>query len=271
MPPHDLHVRGARLRVHESGDPDGPVVVLQHGWPQTSRAWRHIAPKLAADGHRVLCPDLRGFGDSEATEHGYRKDELTLDLMGILDELEIERATIVGHDWGGWIAFQAALRFPERVERAAALGIAHPWGSRDPRILLDAWRFTYALTVSLPVVGPRITQLAGRYVLRGDAQQLADLDRARATQHLYRSFAQERLRAPQPGPLPVPGLYVRLEHDAVVTSRVVAGWEAAGPNLRYECMTGVGHFVLGEAPDRVLALLQPFLAESGDRLATAGR
>jgi pimeloyl-ACP methyl ester carboxylesterase len=270
MPPHDLHVRGARLRVHESGDPDGPVVVLQHGWPQTSRAWRHIAPKLADDGYRVLCPDLRGLGESSAPESGYRKDELTLDLIGILDELDVERASIVGHDWGGWIAFQAGLRFPERVERIAAVGIAHPWGGFDPRLIIDAPRFSYALTVALPVIGPRLTQLAARTFLKGDAQQLRDLDRAKATQHLYRSFPAERLTAPKPGPLPVPGLYVRLERDPVVTSRVVAGWEAAGPNLRYACLDGVGHFVLGEAPDRLLALLRPFLAEGADRLAASG-
>ena len=259
MTSHDLHVRGARLRVHEYGDADGPVVVLQHGWPQTARAWRHIAPALAADGWRVLCPDLRGFGGSEAPGTGYRKDELTLDLLGILDELDIDRATVVGHDWGGWIAFQAGLREPDRIERVAAIAIAHPWRTRDPRAVLDAWRFTYAAVVSLPLIGPRITQLAARVFLRGDARMLEDLDRARATQHLYRSFITQEMHEPAPGELPVPGLYVHPSGDPVVTSRVVGGWEAAGPNLRFVRMESEGHFVLGERPTEVLALLRDFL------------
>jgi pimeloyl-ACP methyl ester carboxylesterase len=275
---HDIEIRGARLRVHEYGEPDGPVVVLQHGWPQTSRCWRKIAPSLAAEGRRVLCPDLRGFGASSAPGDGYEKEELTSDLFALLDELGVGKFTVAGHDWGGFIAFLAALRDPERVERVCAMAITHPWGGGDPTSILDAWRGWYAVAMSLPLVSvPAIraaASLAGsRPLPRGwteeDASvyfgQLREPERAHATQQLYRSFVVGEAAPVAAGRygdrgLQVPGLYVRPENDAVVTERIASGWEAAGPNLRYEVLEGRGHFVLEEDPAGVVELLRGFLA-----------
>src|SRR5436305_1121140 len=119
-----LDVRGARLHVAELGS--GPPVVLLHGWPQHWWCWRAVMP-LLAERHRVLAPDLRGFGWSEATPRGYRKDELAADLVGILDALGIEQAALVGHDWGGVVGFLACLEHPERIARFVPMNTGHVW------------------------------------------------------------------------------------------------------------------------------------------------
>ncbi len=140
-------VGGVRLHVAEAGS--GPPILLQHGWPQNWWEWRRLIGPLAAD-HRVICPDLRGLGWSDAPRGRYDKETLAGDLLGVLDALELalpgsgERVRLVGHDWGGFVGFLACLRAPERFESFLALSITHPWfgvgsGVPDPRALLRLW------------------------------------------------------------------------------------------------------------------------------------
>src|ERR1700710_1755457 len=113
---HFLDVRGGSLHVAEMGDRAGPPVLLLHGWPQHWWSWRELMP-LLADRYRVLAMDLRGFGWSEATPRGYRKDELAEDVVGVLDALGVDRVNLVGHDWGGVIGFLLCLEHPDRISR----------------------------------------------------------------------------------------------------------------------------------------------------------
>lgn len=102
----DVAVNGFRMHVAEAGE--GPPVLLVHGWPQHWYAWRKVIPLLSAD-RRVLCPDLRGFGWSEAPPGRYDKQALADDLAALLDALELERVDLVAHDWGAWAGFVARL------------------------------------------------------------------------------------------------------------------------------------------------------------------
>lgn len=106
---------GLRLHVVLQGPPDGTAVLLLHGWPQTSHAWRRVAPLLAAEGLRVVAPDMRGFGDSAKPEGGFDKKTVARDMLELLDLLGSGRAWVVGHDMGGQVAYPFAAQWPERT------------------------------------------------------------------------------------------------------------------------------------------------------------
>ena len=118
-------VNGVTLRVTESGPPDGPVVVLAHGFPELAFSWRHQIPALAAAGYRVLAPDQRGYGGSSrpSAVAAYDIAALTADLVGLLDDVGTERAAVVGHDWGAVVAWSTALLHPDRVAAVAGLSV----------------------------------------------------------------------------------------------------------------------------------------------------
>lgn len=114
------------LRMHysDTGDhqPNAPVAVLLHGWPQTSACWQHVTP-LLTNTHRVIAPDLRGYGLSDKPTSGYSKKRMAADIIELLDALGIDRAHIVGHDRGARVAHRLALDAPERVNTLTVLDI----------------------------------------------------------------------------------------------------------------------------------------------------
>ena len=126
MPVHRLQVGGVSLHVVEEGN--GPVVLLLHGFPDSSHLWRHQIPALTSAGFRTIAPDLRGFGNSDRPEEteAYALPLILQDLTGILDHLNIERAHVVGHDWGAAAGWVLAALHPERVNRLVALSVGYP-------------------------------------------------------------------------------------------------------------------------------------------------
>jgi pimeloyl-ACP methyl ester carboxylesterase len=113
--------------VREAGR--GPAVVLCHGFPELAYSWRHQIPVLAGAGFRVIAPDQRGYGGSDAPEpvEAYDLEHLTDDLAALLDALRIERAVFAGHDWGGVVAWGMPVRHPSRV--AGVIGMNQPYSS----------------------------------------------------------------------------------------------------------------------------------------------
>ncbi len=113
------------LSVHEQGS--GPAVLLCHGFPDLAYGWRHQLPALAAAGYRAIAPDQRGYGASSRPHavEAYGMTELAGDLVALLDALGIDRAVLVGHDWGGFVAWGTAVLHPDRVEGVA--GICTPY------------------------------------------------------------------------------------------------------------------------------------------------
>lgn len=118
-----LQANGITMNVAEQGE--GPLVLLCHGFPETSYAWRHQIPALAAAGYHAVAPDLRGYGGSDRPA---RVDQYTLmhlvgDMVGLLDTLGAKDAVIVGNDWGATLAWQAALMRPDRFRGVVGIGV----------------------------------------------------------------------------------------------------------------------------------------------------
>jgi len=134
MPPLQFaHTNGIRMGYYEAGPKsDVPPVVLCHGWPEIAFSWRHQIKALAAAGMRVIAPDQRGYGATDAPPavQDYDLEHLTGDLVGLLDHLRIDKAIFVGHDWGGFVVWQMALRHASRV--AGVVGINTPHAPRAP-------------------------------------------------------------------------------------------------------------------------------------------
>jgi len=128
--PHFVDTNGIRMALYEQGD--GPVVILLHGFPELAFSWRHQLPAIAGAGFRAIAPDQRGYGRSDAPPNvsDYHIDQLMGDITGLLDNLELERAIFVGHDWGAFVLWHMSLLFPERIEKQAILNI--PFWPRPP-------------------------------------------------------------------------------------------------------------------------------------------
>ena len=119
---------GVALDVAVAGDAAAPPVILLHGFPESHRTWRDVIPDLAAD-HFVLAPDQRGFARSSkpARVEDYTPDKIVADLLALADHYGIDRFTLVGHDWGGAVAWMAALKHPGRVGRLVIVNAPHPF------------------------------------------------------------------------------------------------------------------------------------------------
>jgi pimeloyl-ACP methyl ester carboxylesterase len=159
-----------RLHVAQAGPAAGPPVVLLHGFPEFWWGWRRQIAPLAAAGLRVIAPDQRGYhlSDKPRGLAAYSLDRLAEDVIALLDALGLERAAVVGHDWGGAVAWWTALRFPERVERLAILNTPHPAAFRR-LVKTDAEqrrRVRYMLYFQLPWLPERKLAAGGFKPLR---------------------------------------------------------------------------------------------------------
>ncbi len=159
-----VDVNGVRLRVYDAGPPDGPVVILAHGFPELAFSWRHQIVPLAAAGYRVLAPDQRGYGGSARPEplEAYDITALSGDLIGLIDDAGADRAAVIGHDMGAMVAWNTALLHPDRV--AAVAGLSFPPVPRPHTPPTEAFRrifgdnFFYILYFQQP--GPADAEMA---------------------------------------------------------------------------------------------------------------
>jgi pimeloyl-ACP methyl ester carboxylesterase len=252
-----------RTHVALAGPPDAPPVLLVHGWPQNWWIWRRIIPALA-ERFRVIAPDLRGHGWSEAPVTGYEKERLASDMLAVLDALAIERVTWIGHDWGGWTGFLAALRAPERIERMLALCIPHPWTKPSPRRL--AVLLSYQGPISLPVVGPRVADSMVRAILQAgrgpdrlgseDVELFAGRIPPAVTVAMYRTFLTRETVPLARGryahaTLEVPTTLI-LGRDDPVTKGTPSGAVAGQPQLHVELLDRVAHWVPEQRPEAII-------------------
>lgn len=155
--------QGLTFDVLDQGPEDGPVVLLLHGFPQDARGWDDVAARLNAQGLRTLAMDQRGYSPgARPTElAAYRREELSGDALALADEAGAERFHLVGHDWGGVLAWDIALRAPERVTSLTVLSTPHPTALghalKTPDQLKKSW---YIGMFQIPAAPERL--LAGR-------------------------------------------------------------------------------------------------------------
>jgi pimeloyl-ACP methyl ester carboxylesterase len=153
---------GLTFDVRDAGPADGDPVVLLHGFPQDSRSWDRLAPVLHGAGLRTLTPDQRGYSPM-ARPRGraaYKPRELVADVVALLDAAGLERAHIVGHDWGASVAWALAGWHPDRVRTLTALSVPHPGAMAKAMLTSDqALRSTYMAAFQLPAL-PELTLLA---------------------------------------------------------------------------------------------------------------
>jgi pimeloyl-ACP methyl ester carboxylesterase len=145
MPPLQFaKTNGIRMGFYEAGPKtDAPPVILCHGWPELAFSWRHQIKALSDAGIRVIAPDQRGYGATDRPEavEAYDLEHLTGDLVGLLDHFDIDKAIFVGHDWGGFVVWQMALRHRDRV--AGVVGVNTPHYDRAPADPIELMRQRY--------------------------------------------------------------------------------------------------------------------------------
>lgn len=271
-----VDVAGTRLHVAEAGE--GPPVVLLHGWPQHWWVWRKVIPALAAE-RRVICPDLRGFGWSEAPPGRYEVQGFADDTLALLDELELDQVELIGHDWGGYAGFLLCLMAPERVRHYLALGIVHPFFAPPKPSPQALQRAAYQFVLATPGLGSGVLRhvpgLVRLVLQRGShpdmhwteeeldcfAESFRSRGHALASSHVYRSFLLRELPRLKKGHyrsqrLTVPTRILAGEADPVVRADVLAGYEPYADDMSVEILSGCGHFVAEEKPDVVVERAQ---------------
>ncbi len=263
---------GVRAHVAHAGPADAPAVVALHGWPQHWYCWRRVIP-LLADDRRVLAMDLRGLGWSGRPADGdYRKARMAEDAVALLDDLELERACLLAHDWGGFAGFLAALRAPERWTGFVAVGVAHPW-QPPRRVARNLYRLAYQPLLGAPVAGPwlmRATPLVERAIRLGTADRSGldddavesfaasyrDPERAEAGSRLYRDFLAREAKESYAGQrLRVPTRLLVGTRDSVIAP-FAPGLERHADDSTTEFLEGCGHFVPEERPAEVAAAVR---------------
>ncbi len=252
-----VEVPGLRMHVAEAGA--GEPLLLVHGWPQHWYQWRGVMQRLG-DVRRVIVPDLRGFGWTDAPAGPIGPDVFVEDLIALLDALGIERTDLAGHDWGGFTSLLLAARHPERFRNVVAFSTPHPWVKITPRLALESWRAWYAVLLAAGVPARR---LAAWFIRREGVdpapyvERLRDPQRAAASTRLYRSYlrtlrAVVRGGAEEPKSA-VPVLLCIGENDRAVTPRLGQGL----PN--FEVIRGAGHFVCDTHANVVAERIRSFL------------
>lgn len=229
----------------------------------------------------MLAPDLRGLGWSGTPGWGYGAAQFARDLFALLDALGIERVDLVGHDWGCFVGYRAALEAPERFRRFVAMSAPGPHAGYSPRTVATLWRYWYQQLLALPIVGPRTVRgirsprsLVGRWiglhrtsdeVVDAYTLQFDDPRRVDASVALYRDALRHAFTTPlrpeyRHARLRVPTLHIHGTKDRPTSLAFVRPMAARSDHWRLEPLDGVGHFVLDEAPERVEWLVRPFLA-----------
>lgn len=144
---------GLAFETTDSGPAEGEVVVLLHGFPATRASWRDVVPRLEAAGLRCLVPLLRGYspGARPRGRRAYRSTELVADVVALLDQAGVDRAHVVGHDWGGAVAWKLAAEHPDRVASLTVLSTPHPAAlAASLTSSLQALRSWYMVAFQLP-------------------------------------------------------------------------------------------------------------------------
>jgi len=281
----EVITNGVRLHVVQAGPPTAPLVILLHGFPEFWYAWRNQIEFLAELGYCVWAPDQRGYNLSDKPEGiaPYRIDLLAEDIVGLIDSAGRERASVIGHDWGGGVAWRLGSRYPERLERLIVLNMPHPvvFQRHLRTSLRQLLKSFYVLLFQIPRL-PEARLRAGDWrlaerTLRSSSRPgtftAQALERYReawsqpnaitSMLHWYRASLQKPPTPPADPRIPVPTLLLWGAQDRFL------GREMAQPSIEL-CPQGklvfleeATHWLQHEEPARVNALIQAFLPPVG--------
>jgi len=276
----DAVVNGVRLHYVEAGS--GPLVLLLHGFPEFWYSWRHQIPALAAAGFHVLAPDLRGYNlsDKPSGVPAYRLEILLEDVVGLIRHAGEEKAIIVGHDWGGVLAWHLAMYHPQVVEKLIVLNAPHPaayWRElRSWEQLRKSWYVLFFQVPGLPeqLLGAgdydALDRMLRRKPVHPEAftaedvrlykQALSRPGALTAALNYYRALRYPDKRTAQDtAPIRVPTLLLWGEQDSYLSPRLTEGLGRWVPDLRVVRFPDASHFVQNDVPERVNRLMIDFL------------
>jgi pimeloyl-ACP methyl ester carboxylesterase len=279
MTPSRVKVNGIELAVTTAGPPDGPMVLLLHGFPECAHGWSRQVGPLAEQGYFCVVPDQRGYATSDKPPRvaDYAVGHLVADAEGLIDHFGRARCHVVSHDWGGVVGWTLAAERPERVASLTAMNIPHPRVFarflRTPGQLARSW---YIFALQLPWLP--------EWRMRRDGYDV--LVRTMFTHTVHRPYSPEDLAAyreawGQPGALEgmvnwyraaarrptlpraarvtVPTLIVFGEQDRALDARMAALSAELCDDVRLELLPDAAHFVQHDAPDAVNRFLREFL------------
>jgi pimeloyl-ACP methyl ester carboxylesterase len=266
-----IDVNGVGIECEVTGT--GRPLVLLHGFPDTGRLWRHQVPALAEAGFEVIVPDQRGYGGSDQPPEvaAYSIPFLVGDVLGVLDHLGVEKAHVVGHDWGAAVAWAMGSLVPDRVDHLAALSVGHPLSFRSAG-LEQQQKSWYMLLFQFRDIAEqwlsdddwaRFRSWSGHPDADGVIADLEKTGSLTPALHWYRANVPPEALVGPPLELPpvaVPTMGVWGSADFALTEGQMTGSAAhvSGP-WRYERVEKVGHWMQLEAPEVVNGLLLDFL------------
>ncbi|HEY9630090.1 MAG TPA: alpha/beta hydrolase [Coleofasciculaceae cyanobacterium] len=272
------------IRLHCVMQGEGDLVILLHGFPEFWYSWRHQIPVLAQH-FKVVVPDLRGYNDSDKPDSGYDLDTLSRDIRGLMENLGYLKAHVVGHDWGGAIAWHLAQKFPDALDRLAMLNAPPPQRFvQELASNLDQLRRSwYVLAFQVPALPEWLIRQnlrsfvktlfqdqairKGAFTAQDTEIYQAALEKPGALSAMLSHYRQ--LLSPQvwlsnlgrsPAPISAPTLVLWGEEDFFFSQKLTEGFEnlVAAP-LKLKFLPHCGHWVQQEAPQTVNRELLDFL------------
>lgn len=277
---HDIMTNSIRMHYVTQGS--GPLIVLLHGFPEYWYSWRLQIPFLAELGYTVIAPDLRGYNDSDKPATGYDVQTLLRDIVGLIKGLGYEKAIIVGHDWGGVLAWKFAMYYPSMTDRLIVLNAPHPKAfQRELRTLTQLKKSWYVFLFQIPwfpeyMLGRNKAVAIGRLIKESAVQKdafppnvLAHYQEAMSKPHaLTASLNYYRILIQHPksafdddarATITLPTLLIWGEQDVALGSALTEGLNQWISNLQVKRIPDSGHWVQQEKPELVNQFIREFL------------
>jgi pimeloyl-ACP methyl ester carboxylesterase len=267
-----IEVNGTRMHYVTAGQ--GPLMLMLHGFPEFWYSYRHQIP-VFAKSFKVVALDLPGYNDSAVPANGYDVPSLTADLAALIEKLGYEKAVLMAHDWGGALAWNIAINYPEKIEKLIILNMPHPAKLAEnlrsnPRQMLRSW---YVLFFQLPWLPEKAIAFNNYKAIENTFRQMAVHKEAfsdadirvfkealakpgvlTAALNYYRGIFKKPYRwylANSRQKVKVPTLMVWGEHDTALGKEVTYGTEEWVPNLTIKYIPDASHWVQQDTPEKV--------------------